>query len=611
MTTPGQLFDPDELDSSAASGASSEPERTLEPGERLVRVLPDVPGLDRGLDYICRPSDAAMIAVGSIVLIEIGARKTEGWVTEVDVEPTKGVKLRYLRKVASVGPDAETIDLARWAAWRWHGRVGRVLKAASPPSRVRARPSVRHRAVVLEDDAVDDFAREAFTQQRVTLAQIGPCADRLRFALAAASLGTAIVLCPTVGEARRLSSRLARHRVRTHLQPAAWVGGYAGGVVVGARSAAWAPAEDLAAVLVFDEHDEAYKEERSPTWHARDVAIERARRAGVPCVLVSSTPSLEAVAAADRRIDEPRGPTRRAWPIVSVIDQRSPEPGRSGLLPTATIDAMRHADRVIAVLNRKGRAQMLACASCGELVRTENGEHLMAEVDGLLVSAITGESRPLICAVCTGTKLKRLRLGVSRAAEELQTLLRRPVVEVTATTDRSRLTDGAVVMGTAAALYETDGADVVAFLDFDQELHAPRLRAAEQAMGLVGRAARLCGPRRAGSSLIIQTRDPDHRVVQAAARADAGLFVEEEMGFRRDGGLPPFSALAELSGPGAASYATSLRGLPAEASVTVLGPRADGRYLARSPGTEQLIEALAAGHRPKERLRVVVDPLRV
>jgi primosomal protein N' (replication factor Y) len=370
----------------------------------------------------------------------------------------------------------------------------------------------------------------------------------------------------------------------------------------------WAPTGQLDAVVVLDEHDESLQEERNPTWHARDVAIERARRAGVPCLLVSPAPSLAALAVADRVIGVSRADQRRGWPVVEVVDRRDDEPGRGGLFSARAADLLRTAECGVAILNRKGRAPMLACGSCGELIRTEDGEFLMTEVDGALISPRTGETRPLVCAVCTGTQLKRLRLGVTRAAEELSMLVSRPVTEVSAENKIEVTAGDELLLGTEAVLHRGVDADVVVFLDFDQELHAPRYRAAEQAMWLLVRAARTIGRRRAEGRLLVQTRSPDHRVLQAAVSADPGRMVEEEQALRAALGFPPAGALAEFGGAGAPAFAASIKAGP---DVMVLGPRPDGRYLLRAAGPDQLAAVLAETPRPKERMRVAVDPPRI
>ena len=158
--------------------------------------------------------------------------------------------------------------------------------------------------------------------------RLPPAADLVPVVQAAASLGDPLILCTVAAPTpRQVAGRLDRAGVPVALHPDDWAAAAAGGrAVVGTRAAAWAPVPDLAAVVVFDEHDEVHQEERSPTWHARDVAVERARRAGVPCVLVSPMPTLEALAAGRLvtvdRAD--RAGRLAAWSWWSTVATRTP-----------------------------------------------------------------------------------------------------------------------------------------------------------------------------------------------------------------------------------------------------------------------------------------------
>ncbi len=153
---------------------------------------------------------------------------------------------------------------------------------------------------------------------------------------------------------------------------------------------------------------------------------------------------------------------------------------------------------------------------------------------------------------------------------------------------------------------ELESADVVAFLDIDRELLAPRYRAAEQAMALLVRAARLVGPRAHGGRLLLQTFIPDHEVIQAAVAADPGMLAAAERERRVMLGLPPFAALAEISGAGSKSFVESLTAGD-EAFIVAL----DDQYLVRAPDWNILGEVLATGVRaPGKRLRIAVDPPR-
>jgi primosomal protein N' (replication factor Y) (superfamily II helicase) len=592
VTNTGRLFDPD---------------LSVALDKSVVRVLPDVSGLDREFDYRAGPDHP--VAVGSLVRVELQHRMVAGWVTALGSEAPAGIELHPIARVSSVGPSADLVDLARWAAIRWSGRLAPVLRAASPPRMVASLPAPVGRTG--PSRPTPPPSEEWATG--VTVVRQSPNDDALGWLIPLAARGSVLVVTPRVDTARHLGGRLRERGFTVRVHPREWAAAAGrGGVVIGARSAVWARVAELAAIVVLDEHDESLQEERNPTWHARDVAIERARRAGIPCVLLSPCPSLAALALADRSIEPSRTSERAGWPVVEVVDRRGDEPGRGGLFSARTAQVVRGQGTVLAVLNRKGRAVMLSCATCGELARTEDGERLMVEQDGRLRCLATGETRPLVCASCAGTSLKRLRLGVTRAAEELAALAGEPVSELTAGTSPQR-PPTRVVVGTEAALHQLAAVDTVIFLDFDQDLLAPRFRAAEQAMGLLVLAARLVGPRAApgqptgGGRLLIQTRTPQHRVVRAAVRADPGWLAAEEEKLRRPMGFPPYGALAEISGPGAEGL---VAGLLEQPELTVMGPRPDGRYLVRADGPETLAELLRPDRRPSGRVRVAVDPPR-
>jgi primosomal protein N' (replication factor Y) len=226
---------------------------------------------------------------------------------------------------------------------------------------------------------------------------------------------------------------------------------------------------------------------------------------------------------------------------------------------------------------------------------------------GTLACRRCGAVRPVVCTACGGTRMKALRVGVTRAREELELLAGRPVAEVTGGDGATRVPDAAVLVGTEAVLHRVAVAHAVAFLDFDQELLAPRHTAGEQAFGLLARAARLVGGRDVAPSgrVLVQTRLPGHEVVDAALHADPSRFTVVESARRAALRLPPETAMALVSGEAAPAFVAALG-----PGVEVLGP-ADGRWLVRAPDHAVLADALAAAGRPPGRLRVEVDPRRV
>jgi primosomal protein N' (replication factor Y) (superfamily II helicase) len=336
------------------------------------------------------------------------------------------------------------------------------------------------------------------------------------------------------------------------------------------------------------------------------VLIERARRCGIPCLLVSPTPSLEALNAGTL-LTQSRSAERAGWPLFDIIDRRDEPPG-SGLFSERFVQALRGDGRVVCILNRKGRSRLSSCVACGEVAACENCSAAVIQGDdGLLVCLRCSTVRPMLCAKCGGTKMKNLRAGVNRVREELEALAREPVAEVTA----ERGTDAGgtgtrIVVGTEAALHRIHKADVVAFLDFDQELLAPRYRAAEEAMALLVRAARVVGPRSGGGRVLVQTRQPHHEVLQGALLAEPTRVSDAEQERRQLLGYPPAKAMAVVSGASAPAWIDSF---VAPIGVEVLGP-SDGQWIVRAANHELLCDALASVSRPAGRLRIEVDPLR-
>jgi primosomal protein N' (replication factor Y) len=572
---------------------------------RVVRVLPDVAALGRPFDYEVPAGWGDQVAVGTRVRIPLHGRRVGGWVLQDDVEPETGRDTKALAKISGMGPPASVVALAEWAAWRWSGPLSALLTVASPDRVIRTLPTAPRRAPAPALPGEDPVARAtAVALGEVgtpTLVRVPPATDLIGavFAALAAASGPVLVLVPNVGWADRLRARLARRGFHATGSWAEAAGGWP--VVVGSRGAAFAPIGPLGAAIVLDAHDASYREERSPHFDASVVVAERARRDGAPCVFTSATPT--AVQAATCRVVElPRAAERAGWPKLQVVDRRAADP-RTGLYSEELVRAARGAagGRFVAVLHRRGRARLLACANCGELARCERCGRAVSEHDEGLACAACGAQRPRICAACGRTRLKVLRIGVSRAREELQALLGVDVAEVSGAAE-GPIPDTAVLVGTEAVLHRVRQAAVVAFLDFDIHLLAPRLSANEESLALLARAGRMVGGRATPGAgmVVVQTRLPDHEVLVAATSGNPGPHLEHELAMRKELSLPPFRALAELSGPGSAAFFAAL---DLEGS-----PIGDDRWLVRAEDHRSLCDRLADAPRPRERVRIVVDP---
>jgi primosomal protein N' (replication factor Y) len=366
------------------------------------------------------------------------------------------------------------------------------------------------------------------------------------------------------------------------------------------------------------------------------------------------------LAGAEHRVHRPsQAVERQGWALLYVADRRRADP-RAGLYSDELVQVLRtEARRVVCVLNRKGRAVLLDCAACGEVARCEHCDSAVRLVAAELRCARCGQARPVVCAACGSDSLRSLRVGVSRAREQLEALAGRPVGEVVA--GEADLPAAGVLVGTETVLYRQSelrrgsGVGAVAFLDFDQELLAPRYRAGEQALTLLARASRLVGGRESHARVLVQTRMPEHPVIEAAVMADPGRLTAAEDPVRRAAHLPPYAALALLSGPGAPAMAASLKGLSLASAgpVTVQAGRSKqpeqpehpqqpehpeqvehpeqpersggttvgeaglelsempgGEWVLRAPSYKIVADALASVERPPERLRVEIGPVR-
>ena len=564
-------------------------------------MLPDVAAIDREFDYLL-PERFSHATVGSMVRVPLHGRRVAGWITALDIEPDPSLDLSEVAKLSGIGPSADMIDLCRWAAWRWAGRVATFLGTASPPTMVSELPRLH----AVPDPPPESRWVSLFDQRRVVL-RLPPAEDALPVVVAAAARGDTLVVCPSLAVARDLASRLRRARVPVALHPRDWVRAAQGGcVVVGTRAAAFAPMPQLAAVVVIDEHDEAMQNEGSPTWHAREVALERARRAQVPAAMVSPCPSLESVARSPL-VTVSRSEERAGWPILEVIDRRGDDLGRTGLYSERLVTALRTDGTALCVLNRAGRAGLLACRGCGEVTRCEHcGAAVSLPTVGVLVCRRCATERPEVCQSCGGTALALLRQGIARAREELAALLGEEVVEVSGATRQLDLPEARVYVGTEAVLHQVPQASVVAFLEMDQELLAPRYRAAEQALALLARAAKLVGGRDGGGRLVVQTRHPDHEVLRAALNADPGIVMKAEDARRHLTGFPPAVSMAFVGGEAAAEYISRL-GAPPGVEIR----ERDGSWLVMAEDRKTLLDALASVQRPGGRLRLQVDPMRL
>jgi len=556
--------------------------------------------------------------VGSVVEMRFGNAKRRGLVVELGVEAPPGVEVAPVERIVDELPSA-LIELALWLADYYGSTPARALALVAPvqrkPRGERAQPGAReslagelepaalsgsqHDAVARIVGALDTGAGANFllygaTGSGKTEVYLQACTAALERGLGAIVLVPEIALTPqAVGRFRaRFSESVALlHSGLTEAERRDERARIARGearVVVGARSAIFAPVRGLGLVCVDEEHDPSYKQESDPRYDARTVAAKRAALEGAVAVFGSATPRPESWATLERL--ELGGRITGKLPPVRVIDLRREAgyPLSAPLLQALGRIAERR-EKAILLLNRRGVAPALHCRACGATIRcTQCDVSLVLHGDRSLRCHHCGwsEPEPELCPVCASPELARIGAGTQRLERELEAALPELVrfrldadtVERRGVADTLRAfasTDRAVLIGTqmVAKGHHFAGVALAAVVDADTGLGLPDFRAEERTFQLLTQLAGRSG-RDAPGRVIVQTFQPDARAIELAARHDVRGFLAGELERRRELGYPPFRHLVRVvvAGPEPAAPLQVLtelkRGLPDE----VLGP---------------------------------------
>jgi primosomal protein N' (replication factor Y) len=427
----------------------------------------------------------------------------------------------------------------------------------------------------------------------------------------------ALVLLPEIA----LSSQwLQRFEARFGVRPAVWhsdlssrtrritwraVAEGAAPVVVGARSALFLPFPELGLVVVDEEHETAFKQEEGVVYHARDMAVVRARLSEAPAVLVSATPSLETLANVEAgryrriRLDARHGGA--ALPDVLAVDLRLTPPARGRFLSPPLIEAvgatLERGEQAMLFLNRRGYAPLTLCRACGHRMQCPNCTAWLVEhrARRVLQCHHCGHSEPIApaCPVCGADhSLVPVGPGVERVTDEAQNLWQGARILVMAS-DTMPGPHAAAAAAAAIAAREVDliiGTQIVAkgwhfphltlvgVVDADLGLAGGDLRAAERTVQLLHQVAGRAGRAETPGRVLLQTFAPEHPVMRALVGGDLADFMRQEAAARRPGHWPPYGRLAALiisaeNAQAADEAARDLgRAAPQGDGLTVLGP---------------------------------------
>ncbi len=344
-------------------------------------------------------------------------------------------------------------------------------------------------------------------------------------------------------------------------------------VVVGARSAVFAPVDKLGALVVDEEHDPSYKNGEAPRYHARDVALRRARLAGARVVLGSATPSLEVWAARDRLtvVRLPKRVQAAGLPEVKVVDLRvAPLATGSGGVPwsleldRSVAERLSGGEQVILLLNRRGFANFLQCLKCGDVPECPSCSIALTvhRTPAALRCHYCGhrEKLPARCGICGGETQRTRGVGTQALERWLAErfsgarLARMDADTTTAKWSHGRILER-VARGEVDLLFGTQmiakGLDfpnvtLVGVIDADTSLHLPDFRAAERTFQLVAQVAGRAGRGPKGGEVLIQTRHPQHYAIEAVAAHDFEGFARRELEVRRSPPYPPHVGLVNI-----------------------------------------------------------------
>ncbi|HEU0336100.1 MAG TPA: primosomal protein N' [Gaiellaceae bacterium] len=571
---------------------------------------------------------------GAVLELRFGRGSTRGVVVDVGVEAPDGVDVRPAGRLLDETPEP-LVDLALWLADYYGSTPARALELVAP--RRRARRAERPSPAVRDALAGEPEPAELTADQRAAVDRVvaaldtggghvllaGPtgsgktevylqaCAAALARGLGAIVLVPEIALAPqTVGRFRArfgdtvaiLHSALGEAERRDERER---IASGAARVVVGARSAVFAPLRGLGLIVVDEEHDAAYKQESDPRYDARTVAAKRAALEGAVAVYGSATPRPESWERLERvtlgaRIGAP-------MPRVRIVDLRR----EAGYPLSATLlrelgSLTERGGKGILLLNRRGVAPALHCRACGRSRRCGACDvALTLHGDARLHCHHCGhaEAVPAACPDCGSVELARVGAGTQRLEAELERQV--PELErirldadtaakpgaLRAALERFARADRAVLVGTqmVAKGHHFPGIALAAVVDADTGLSLPDFRADERTFQLVTQLAGRSG-RDAPGLVVVQTFQPDAIPLAHAARHDVAGFLGVELERRRELGYPPYRHLVAIlvSGRDAASPARALAEIRAGLEglgADLLGPapllRLRGRHRAQ------------------------------
>ncbi|SCM80046.1 Primosomal protein N' [uncultured Sporomusa sp.] len=346
------------------------------------------------------------------------------------------------------------------------------------------------------------------------------------------------------------------------------------GIVIGARSALFAPARDLGIIIIDEEHEFTYKQEESPRYHARQVALIRARLAGAALVLGSATPAIETYFQAlngthtlismNKRVDDV------PMPEVTLVDMRQElAQGRRSVISLPLQEMLARAlakkEQAVILLNRRGYSTFVLCRECGHVLKCRHCDiSLVYHTPGNSLRCHYCQERhtvPDTCPECGSRYIRYFGAGTQKVEEALTALFpAAKIVRMDQDTTRGKMAHDKILAAFAAGTYDillgtqmvAKGHDIpnvtaVGIISADTALNLPDFRAAERTFALLTQAAGRAGRGAKSGQVVMQTYNPEHYAITAGAEHNYPAFYEHEIAFRRQLNYPPFANLIKIT----------------------------------------------------------------
>lgn len=558
------------------------------------------------------------VVVGSTLLVPFRQKTLTGYAVGLSSEKEPGGpgKLKSVTQVIDRGPlfPSDLLSVTRWMADYYLCGWGEVLRAAVPDKGAGKKRRVSDiEDIPLPDELMVEAEPERFslsTQQKQVLEPLLSALGQRQYMtavlhgvtasgktavyeeLVAKSLEMgreAIVLVPEISITPQMvalfrtrfgsSVTLFHSRLKPKDRYLQWRRVLSGeaSVVIGPRSAVLAPVKNPGVIIVDEEHESSYKQsEPAPRYHARDVAVYRARESGAICVLGSATPSSESYSNAlegkYHLLEMPERIDARPLPQIHLVDiAAEPRPKKGGslrifsrMLEEGIAERLEREEQVILFLNRRGFSPALTCADCGSAEECTNCSVAMTyhRREGHLRCHYCGAVRntPTSCSACGGKNLRYQGLGTQRVEAAL--LERFPgvnVLRMDSDSTRKRGShgelyrafasgDGDVLLGTqmVAKGFHFPSVTMVGVVSADAELHFPDFRANERTFQLLTQVAGRAGRGLIGGEVVIQTFAPDNPGVTYAVSGDYKGFIKEELKSRKLLSYPPYGRMVRV-----------------------------------------------------------------